>query len=560
MGRIPLLVRTFALALAATAAAPAAAHAWMPEPVQFTRSVAAGNTTRADVRTGRRFDLVGLEWRGARAVHAELRVRLANGRWSRWVHADPEGDGPDPGEGRAPTVGPPVWAGGGSRVQVRLERPVRGLKLRLVNTTGSATAAARKRTRALVERRGDFGVRRVPVTTAGMPAIVPRVSWGASRCKPRDTPSYGDVRAAYVHHTVSVNGYSRARAASLVLAICLFHRNGNGWDDVGYDFLVDRYGQVFEGRGGGIDAPVIGAHAGGFNSESTGVALIGTFERSAPPRAALQSLEQLLAWKLALHGVPALGRVQVTSAGGSSSRYRAGTRVTVNRISGHRDVNFTACPGTATYRRLPALRRAVALRQGPLSGLTLAAPVPPAPYGGGTPVGGRLTVPPGASPDGGLVEVRQLTGGRERVLASALAAPDGSWSAGLPPLTAGMLVRAVFLGDPGRPGVVSSPAFVAVAPRIELSVSPNPVAPGGTAIAAGSVRPSKRRVSVTAYLRRPDGSERRVAARSVPVRGGVFRADLRLAEPGSYRLVARAAADERSLAAESPPAFVDVTP
>ena len=363
----------FTIALATTACAPAAAQAWMPEPVQFTRDAATdGGGTRADLRTARRFDLVGLEWSGARRAHAELRVRLSSGRWTRWAHADPSDEGPDAGEGRGRAVGPPVWAGGANRVQVRLERPVRRLRLRFANTTGSATPAARRQTDERVEKSGAFGAQADPAPTAGpaKPSIVPRSSWGASRCRPRDTPSYGNLRVAYVHHTVSLNGYSRARAASMVLGICLFHRNGNGWDDIGYDFLVDRYGRVFEGRGGGADAPVIGAHTGGFNSESTGVAVLGTHTWSAPPRAAMRSLERLLAWKLSLHGVPATGRATVTSLGGPSTSHPFGARVKVNRISGHRDVNLTACPGAALYRRLPALRRAVARRQGALSSLT----------------------------------------------------------------------------------------------------------------------------------------------------------------------------------------------
>ena len=119
----------------------------------------------------------------------------------------------------------------------------------MVNTTGSATAADRARTRAQVARRGTFGKLTSAATpSAGMPPIVPRSAWGASRCKPRVTPAYGVERVAYVHHTVSLNSYSASRAASVVLGVCLFHRNARGWNDIGYDFLVDRYGRTFEGR------------------------------------------------------------------------------------------------------------------------------------------------------------------------------------------------------------------------------------------------------------------------------------------------------------------------
>ena len=552
----------FTTALALTAGAPAAAQAWMPEPTQFTRDAAMDGGTRADVSTVRRFDLVGLEWRGPRSVDAELRVRLASGRWSRWAHAGATDDGPNPGEGarRGLVAGPPVWAGGGDRVQVRLSRPVRRLRLRFVNTSGSATAAERRRMRERVERRGAFGAQNVPQTGAAMPSIVPRSSWGASRCRPRDTPSYGTVKAAYVHHTVSVNGYSRAGVASMILGICLFHRNGNGWDDIGYDFLVDRYGRVFEGRDGGVDAPVIGAHAGGFNSESTGVAVLGNFTSSVPPRAALRSLERLLAWKLSLHGVPATGRTTVTSLGGPSTGYRLGTRVKVNRISGHRDVDLTSCPGAALYRRLPAIRRAVARRQGQLSSLSIGPVVSRALFGDGPAVSGRLAVPGGMSAEGAPVELRRLTGGRERVLAATTAAADGSWSAQLPPVTSPLSIRAVFAGDGGRPGVTSPTAYVSVLPRVQLAVTPTAVTAGQTVVATGAVQPAKRRVTVTAYLQRIDGTERRYARRSVPVVGNLFRAKLSLERAGSFRVEATAPEDARSLAGASPPVVVTAAP
>jgi hypothetical protein len=459
-------------------------------------------------------------------------------------------------------VGQPVWTGGARRVQVRVERPARGvrLRLRLINTTGSATAADRVKTRALVERRGAFGAQKAPVTRSGMPKVLSRSSWGASACRPRDTPSYGDVRVAYVHHTVSLNRYSRARAASMVLGICLFHRNGNGWDDMGYDFLVDRYGRVFEGRAGGLDAPVVGAHTGGFNDESTGVAVLGSHSYSVPSSAAMRSLARLLAWKLSLHGVAAIGRTRVTSDGGPSTSYRAGTRVRVNRISGHRDVNLTSCPGPAFYARLPGLRRAVArLQRGALSRLRLDA-APPQPYGAGVRVTGRLGVPEGMSPEGAPIELRRLTGGGEQFLATTVAGADGRWSVQLPPLEATAPVRAVFYGDSLRPGVVSRAVYVGVVPQVELAVSPSSIPAGSTVVASGAVRPAKARVTVAAYLQRSDGGERRVAARTTGASRGSYRTKLRLDREGSYRVVTAAPFDAASLIGTSPSAFVQVTP
>jgi hypothetical protein len=454
------------------------AAAWMPKPVQFERPVAldaAASVARAAgarpitaaIRTGRRFDLVGVEWRGARSLHIVVRARSHSGRWSRWGEAETDGDGPDPSEASdgARHLSAPVWAGGSDRVQLRLSRRVRSLRLRLINTTGTATARDRARTAKRIESSGQPGTLPLPDTHAKVPSIVPRSAWGASRCKPRDTPSYGRVQMGFVHHTVSLNGYSRSQAASVVLGVCLFHRNGRGWDDIGYNFLVDRFGRVFEGRAGGIDQPVQGAQAGGFNHGSTGVSLIGNFTSRRPSRAAMSALAKLLAWKLGLHGVPATGTTTVVSAGGPSTSYRAGRPVKLRRISGHRDADLTACPGAALYRLLPSLRRRVAALEGPVSALAFTPwadrVVPGEPFG----VSGTLTLPDGVPGAGQPIEIRALAGGRENVVATATTGPDGAFIATVPSLTRTSVLRAVFAGGgDARPGVVSPVAYVIVAP------------------------------------------------------------------------------------------------
>ena len=127
---------------------------------------------------------------------------------------------------------------------------------------------------------------RAPAATV-TPPIVPRSTWGADERIRRGPPSYApSVRFAIVHHTAGRNGYSRAEAAAIVKGIQLFHVQGNGWNDIGYNFLVDRFGTVYEGRFGGVDRNVVGAHAQGFNTGSVGVALLGTYEdvRRRQPR------------------------------------------------------------------------------------------------------------------------------------------------------------------------------------------------------------------------------------------------------------------------------------
>jgi flagellar hook assembly protein FlgD len=163
---------------------------------------------------------------------------------------------------------------------------------------------------------------------------------------------------AFVHHTDSGNRYSRAQAPAIVRAIYAYHTKSLHWSDVGYDFLIDRYGTIYEGRYGGVTKGVIGAQVLGFNTGSTGVSIIGTFTSATPPAAAVTSLEQLLAWKLDVHHVDPLGTGTLTC--GLGQKFSTGERVTFPAIAGHRQANYTDCPGNKLYALLPAIRKAVA--------------------------------------------------------------------------------------------------------------------------------------------------------------------------------------------------------
>jgi hypothetical protein len=463
------------------------------------------------------FDLVGVVGHAPDGVKLELRARLHDGRWTRWTHTH---------------VGQPAWAHGATAAQFRTSRPVKGLRLRYVNVPAEANggiAAGAKRQTPLP----------LPTTNAPAPKIIPRSAWDPqNRCRPRTTPGLGRIQMAFVHHTVSLNGYSRAQAAGMVLGVCLFHRNGNGWNDMGYNFLVDRYGQVFEGRAGGVDQPVIGAQAGGFNTPSTGVSMIGNFTSVAPPKAAMNSLAKLLAWKLSIHGVPAKGHTTVVSAGGSSTGYGAGARIKLNRISGHRDADLTECPGAALYRRLPALRNKVAKLEGAYSRLSLAAPGVPIPYGSDVALSGRLIPARG----GEAVEIRELAGGAERVVGSAITAPDGTWAAS-PSAERSGVFRAVYLGDASSAGVISNVAYVAVTPVVTLDAGQPS---GGKVRVSGTVQPAKPYVTVIAYR-----GSKRVVARRFKVTNGTFGGSLKLPQAGALSLIAKVPADAASAAGRS---------
>ncbi|MBA2383363.1 MAG: peptidoglycan recognition protein, partial [Actinobacteria bacterium] len=170
----------------------------------------------------------------------------------------------------------------------------------------------------------------------------------------RASPSYApDLRLALVHHTAGSNGYSQAESPAIVRAIQIYHVKGNGWNDIGYNFLVDRFGQVFEGRFGGIERNVIGAHAQGFNTGSVGVSVIGEYSSLTVSAKARDALERLLAWRLDVaHLDPATA---LTFTSGGNPRFPAGIPVFLRAVSGHRDTGFTDCPGNRLYGILDAV-------------------------------------------------------------------------------------------------------------------------------------------------------------------------------------------------------------
>jgi hypothetical protein len=290
------------------------------------------------------FDLVGLHWRGPGDVL--FRTRSTAGRWSVWRLAQPEPfDVPDAGtpEGSSALewkLGNPYWVGPSNAIQYRFRGRVTRLRAHFVQST----------------------VRSVPARTlsiAGSPALIPRASWRADEEIRRAGPVFAQsLRFAVVHHTAGANAYTAAQSAAIVRAIQVYHVKGNGWNDIGYNFLVDKYGQVFEGRYGGVERNVIGAHAEGFNTGSVGIALLGTYGDTQPTAKALAAITALLAWRLDVAHVDPLSRLSWISGG--NARFPSGTPVSLAAVSAHRDTGPTTCPGNAFYAQLPAITRKVA--------------------------------------------------------------------------------------------------------------------------------------------------------------------------------------------------------
>ena len=196
--------------------------------------------------------------------------------------------------------------------------------------------------------------------TAPRPEIVSRRAWGADEHLVRERAAYtGTARVVFVHHTDHPDDYACKDVPAMLRALEVDHVRGQGWDDVGYNFVVDRCGTVYEGRGGGTGRPVRGAHTEGFNADSVGIAALGDFGPGAKvPAAMLRSIARVAAWKLRA-GADPHGRVRLVSTN-SDSRYAKGTSAEFHVISGHRDSEETRCPGEALYAKLPAIRDEVA--------------------------------------------------------------------------------------------------------------------------------------------------------------------------------------------------------
>ncbi|MEU2669873.1 peptidoglycan recognition protein [Streptomyces sp. NPDC007164] len=195
------------------------------------------------------------------------------------------------------------------------------------------------------------------------PRIVTRKGWGADeKLRERKFVYTSKVKAAFIHHSATGNNYKCSQAPSVLRGIYRYHVKSSGWRDIGYNFAVDKCGNIYEGRAGGVTKAVLGAHTLGFNTNSMGIAVLGTFTKSNPPAAAVNAVAKLTAWKLGLFGANPRGKVTLVSGG--SNKYKKGRKVKLNVISGHRDGFATECPGARLYKKLGSARTSSAKLQG----------------------------------------------------------------------------------------------------------------------------------------------------------------------------------------------------
>jgi hypothetical protein len=493
---------------------PAAAQAKVAGPTLFElplpyRPTGATWRTTPTIQAPQRFDLVGLTWSEGHA-QAQVRARVHGRRWSRWT-ALPHPHGPHV------RGTDPAFTGAADELQFRIRGNATRLRARFVRALPHAPAKPRAH-----------------AAQAGVPQMVFRDGWGASHVPPRGEPSYGSVQMAFVHHTAGTIEYAPEDSAGIVLGIARYHRDSNRWNDIGYNFLVDRYGTIFEGRAGGIDQAVVGAQAQGFNSYSTGIATLGTFTNIPLDEPAMESLARLIGWKLSLHAAPTQGQLTLISGGGASNRYRSGTPVTFERISGHRDADQTTCPGDALYAQLPDLRNRASRYATPVSAITVKA----ASQRGAKPtsVSGAIRFADGSSPAGAPLAVEYAGKGTTAFsqIGTTQVGLDGSWATSVV-LPASGKVRAVFAGDATRPRLESRPVNVKVVPSLAITTSRRRAKHGRTFRVTGTLNPTQALV-VCLLEKQSRGRWVTVQRKRIAPRQSRIDTKVRPKTPGLYRV------------------------
>lgn len=370
-----------------------------------TRSHAGGDRIVSETVVADGYKSVGVTWEAEPSdPGVEVAVRtLTDGTWSAWMEFEGDSSAPDTGtleasrDIRAGTG--TLWIDGASHLQLSFDgaaRNVDDVRVALVGdattddattdgaatdgaaTDGAATGGATTdgattddATTDVVRRSGadDSAPSRsqsgrvesaavdAVVTAAPTPAIITRAGWGAApqRCA-FDVAS--TLLASAVHHTAGPNSYSTvAQAMEQLRADQRYHQDARGWCDLGYNYVVDKWGNVYEGRAGSGEQPVIGVHAGGFNTATVGISMLGDYSATAPSGAQRESVARLIAWRMASYHRDPGSTVGYTTLGGENSRYAAGTSLALPVVFGHRDVAFTACPGEAGYAVLGAIKQ-----------------------------------------------------------------------------------------------------------------------------------------------------------------------------------------------------------
>lgn len=311
------------------------------------------------------FSMVALTATDLAGTTTKLRAQRPDGTWGPWYDAETENGKDHPAPGKR-TGTEPIYVGNTKTVQMLVTRkpaaaPVESTPLD-DRSADPAQVNLEKLAAVLIDPgRGTIDENLSAVAAplpGGGPKVITRAQWGADESLRCEEPTYDDaVNAITVHHTAGRNDYTKAESAGIVRAIYSYHAKTLGWCDIGYNALVDKYGQIFEGRYGGLDKPVEGAHAGGFNINTAGVALMGDYEDEAPTDVSIQAIGKYIGWRAKMAGIDPEGQTTMYSEGSDYTKYALGQAVKLPNIFAHRDVGNTTCPGDAAYALMDKIRQ-----------------------------------------------------------------------------------------------------------------------------------------------------------------------------------------------------------
>ncbi len=313
------------------------------------------------------FSMVALTAKDLADTTAMIRSRNSDGTWGPWYPTARVDTGRNDHVANTRTGTEPIYVGSTKAVQVLTTHKADGALpgVTPARADDPALVAGQDLSAVLIDPgRGaaDSALSTIAAPLAGNgPKVITRDQWGADPALLCDKPTYDDgLGGITVHHTAGRNDYTQAESAGIVRAIYAYHAKTLGWCDIGYNALVDKYGQIFEGRAGGLDKPVEGAHAGGFNKNTSGVAIMGNYETEPPSDAAIQAIGQFIGWRAKVAGLDPKGRTTMYSEGTQYTKYKQGQAVQLPIVFAHRDVGNTVCPGDAAYALMDRIRETAA--------------------------------------------------------------------------------------------------------------------------------------------------------------------------------------------------------
>ncbi len=336
--------------------------------------------------------MLAFTWDRPVDVDMMVRAKRSDGRWAPWTALEPATDSAAATPGR-PAGTEPIWVGDAREVQIAatddglaipaaeaqdsgLPQLAVGTASEIIGTLVTTALSAVKATLISPESILSLGSSLLTPLLGG-PQVVARAQWGADEAIRCSQPAYSPaVRGAIIHHTAGSNEYTAAQSVEIVRGIYAYHARTLNWCDIGYNVLVDKYGQIFEGAFGGLDRNVEGTHTGGFNRSTVGVSMIGNLDVAAPTGAMVASVARFLRWRLGKAGLNPGGTATLTAEAFSDSKFPAGAQTTLPMIAGHRDYNNTSCPGVQGY---PALAQIRALAGGAPAPTPSPTPTPNAP-------------------------------------------------------------------------------------------------------------------------------------------------------------------------------------